>query len=211
MRDDCRLLTRPRDCLSDLSRVDTWAGIDVGGRRKGFHGAAVDERELVAGPERLGTVREAVDWLSSLRPRLVAVDSPISVAPDDERSRPCERDLSRSVCGIRFTPPRSLLDSSPYYEWIVHGLELYEALAVERLRAVECFPTASFTRWAGPRGGGSRAAWTREALGLDLRLNQDGRDAVAAALTARCCELDQVEWFGEIVVPVAGASRASPR
>src|SRR2546426_12358849 len=104
MRDDCRLLTRPRDCPSDLSRVDTWAGIDVGGRRKGFHGAAVDEYGLVAGPERLGTVREAGVWPSSLPPRLGARDSPISGPPGGQGPRPGGRELAPFGRGDRLTP-----------------------------------------------------------------------------------------------------------
>jgi predicted nuclease with RNAse H fold len=171
----------------------------------------VSARGLVAGPLRLRTVDDAAAWLVELQPRLVAVDSPISCAPAGERSRPCERALARSVCGIRYTPPREVLGSSRYYEWIEHGLELYEALDAAGLRTVECFPTASFTRWAGSRGSRSRAAWTRDALGLDLRLNQDGRDAIGAALTARCCELGRAERFGEIAVPLAGSARSGPR
>ena len=107
------------------------------------------------------------------------------------------------MCGIRFTPDLEQLSGNPYYEWIRHGLELYEALAAAGLRAIECFPTASFTRWAGPRGDLSRAAWTRGALALALPHGQDGRDAVAAALTARSAAAGRVEFFGVIAVPLA--------
>jgi predicted nuclease with RNAse H fold len=188
-----------------------YAGVDVGARRKGFHAAAIDSRGLSAGPVRLPTVDDTTAWLVELQPRLVAVDSPISCAPDDERSRPCERALASTVCGIRYTPSCDVLASSRYYEWIEHGLELYVALATAGLRTVECFPTASFTRWAGPRGSRSRAAWTRGALGLDLRLNQDGRDAIAAAFTARASDLGQVEQFGEIAVPLGRTARSDLR
>jgi predicted nuclease with RNAse H fold len=182
-----------------------WAGVDVGGRRKGFHAAAVDDRALVAGPVRLPSVAQAVEWLLGVDPSVVAVDSPRAPAPDGLRSRPEERALAREICALRYTPERSRLDANPYYEWIVHGFELYAALDDAGLAAIECFPTASFTCWAGRRGDRSRASWTRAALGalgVTGRSNQDERDAVAAALTARCSERGEARRFGAIVVPV---------
>jgi predicted nuclease with RNAse H fold len=185
-----------------------WAGVDVGGRRKGFHLAVVDARRLRGGPVRKQTVRRAVDWLLWHAPRLVAVDSPIEPAADGLRSRPEERQLAGTVCRLRYTPHRAALGANRYYDWILHGLELYAALDEAGLEAFECFPTASFTRWAGPRGDATRAAWTRGALGslglpgIPARLNQDGRDAIAAALTARCLDQGRAERIGQIVVPL---------
>ena len=181
--------------------------MDVGGRRKGFHAAAVDEEALLAGPVRLTDVRGAVAWLRQVEPRLVAIDSPRSPAPSGRLSRTEERELARRVCGIRYTPNQARLESNSFFEWIEHGLELYAALERAGLLAIECFPTASFTRWAEPRGEETRASWTRRAvagLGLDgvpRRMNQDGRDAIAAALTARAHHLGQTDSFGAIVVP----------
>ena len=134
--------------------------MDVGGRRKGFHLAIVDDARLRAGPVRVAGVREAVRWLCWRSPRLIAVDSPRAPAPTGDRSRPEERLLARSVCGIRYTPERALLRSSRYYAWILNGLALYAALEEAGLEAIECFPTASFTRWAGARGSRTRAALT---------------------------------------------------
>jgi predicted nuclease with RNAse H fold len=186
-----------------------WAGVDVGGKRKGFHAAVVDEEGLVADPAHLTKPAEVADWVREAGASVVAVDSPRSAAPDGCRSRDCERDLRRRICGIRYTPARGLLDGSPYYAWIVHGLELYRALAQGRLTVIECFPTASFTRWDRPRGTRTRAAWSRsclEALGLPAtRFGQDGRDAVAAALTARAYDTGSFESIGDIVVPLPGS------
>ena len=186
-----------------------WAGVDVGGRRKGFHVAVIDDRRLRAGPVRKQTVRQVVDWLQWHAPHLVAVDSPCAPAPEGWLSREEEREVFRRICGIRYTPALTALKKNvKYYEWILRGLDLYRALDAAGLRAIECFPTASFTRWAGPRGTRSRAAWTREAVagfavtGIPERLNQDGRDAIAAALTARAHSLDQTESLGAIVVPL---------
>ena len=82
---------------------------------------------------------------------------------------------------------------------------------------MECFPTASWTAWLGPRAGRSRAAWTARGLewlraqgvtGLDEVRNQDERDAVAAALTGRQAVRSgaTVARFGWLAVPRASSS-----
>jgi hypothetical protein len=55
-----------------------WAGVDVGGPRKGFHSVVIDDRNIVAGPHR-GSAPATAQWLAELGPTLTAVDSPISV------------------------------------------------------------------------------------------------------------------------------------
>lgn len=197
----------------------TVVGIDVGGKRKGFHGCAIDGEEIVAGPTRLRTVATAAEWVAALAPTTVALDSPCEPAPTGERSRPDERDFAKAhICGIRWTPEKAGL-VGPYYAWIVHGLQLYAALeeAVPAADLIEVFPTAAWTRWIGPCEDSRRAAWTSagiEVLGesaLDLRdlaaktgkprLNQDDRDAIAAALVARQHEEGKTVAYGEIIVP----------
>jgi predicted nuclease with RNAse H fold len=189
-----------------------YAGIDVGGRGKGFHAAALAATEVVAGPQRLANVEAVLQWLDALRPSVVALDSPMTCAPPGEGSRACERALMKEVCGIRWTPDETKLEGNPYHEWIVCGRELYEALDRERARTrwevIEVFPTASWTVWAGRRGSVGRARWTCAALerlavgGLPRRrLNQDDRDAIAAAITAELHAQGKSRSFGEIVVP----------
>jgi hypothetical protein len=56
----------------------------------------------------------------------------------------------------------------------------------------------------------TRGVDARGAQALDLgrapaRLNQDERDAIAAALTARAHERGETERFGDIVVPLGDA------
>lgn len=194
-----------------------WAGVDVGARRKGYHLALVDDRRLRAGPVRKAHAAEAVRWLQWRAPLLVAIDSPRAPAPDGDRSRAEERTLARAVCHLRYTPDRAALTGSRYYAWVLRGLELYDLLEQAGFTVVECFPTASFTRWIGPRGSRTRAAWTQEALrqsglaGVPRRLNQDGRDAIAAALTARAHDLGLTESFGPIAVPLSATARADLR
>lgn len=188
-------------------RERRWAGVDVGGHGKGFDVAVVNRGGLVSRPRRLKSATAVVDWLRPKSPELVAVDSPRAPAPQGARARQCERDLSREVCGIRWTPDRAALDlGGAYYDWVRNGLELYSALHKAGLVAIEVFPTAAWTRWGGPRDA-SRAAWSRRVLaelgleGLPARLNQDARDAVAAALTARLYDEGNAQCFGPIVVP----------
>jgi hypothetical protein len=135
--------------------------------------------------------------------------------PEDLRARrrvlARRRELARAICGIRWTPERSRLAGNPYYEWVEHGLELYDALAaagIARDRLLEVFPTAAWTVLAGPRAGRPRSDWSAAAL-ADLglaglpsrRLGQDDRDSVAAALVARLHTEGRTRAFGEIIVP----------
>jgi predicted nuclease with RNAse H fold len=191
-----------------------WAGIDVGGRRKGFHGAAVDLDGLIDPPRQMATPAECIEWLHVVKPRVIAVDSPRTCAPDGKTCREGERALAGQICGIRWTPAQAKLSNNPYYEWIEHGLELYELLRTHEAelgwQVIEVFPTASWTVWAGRRGSRSRARWSAAAfadLKLDglpsRRLNQDDRDAIAAALTARLYPRG-TRAFGEIIVPKPG-------
>lgn len=191
-----------------------WAGVDVGGERKGFHVAVVDGARLVD-VRAIASPAAVAGWLAEVQPLLVAVDSPVAPAPAGERSRPDERAFARAgICGIRFTPERATIaaprpNGDNYYGWIRNGFTLYDELAQAGLRAVECFPTASWTRWGGPRSGRGRGAWSEGVLrglalgGLPERLDQDCRDAVGAALTARAHTAGQTEIFGAIVVPSA--------
>jgi predicted nuclease with RNAse H fold len=149
-----------------------------------------------------------VGWLRERRPRVIGIDSPCRPAPDGMRLRECEREVARSVCGIRWTPDAARLEGNPYYEWVRNGLELYRGLDGAAV-LLEVFPTAAWTRWTGPRGSQSRAAWSRRALaelpvkGVPPRTSQDMRDAIAAAVTARLYEEGRVEMFGDIAVPLA--------
>jgi predicted nuclease with RNAse H fold len=198
--------------------LQRWAGVDVGAS-KGFDIAVIDRHGVVAGPERITEACEVVRWLRDHDPRVVAVDSPRSPAHDTELFRPSERELVRAgVCCIRYTPnERALAGNAIYYAWIANGFKLYAALTAEQpavgWEVIECFPTATWARLGGPRGKRSRARWSRKVLeGLALgslpsRMNQDARDAIGAALTARLHDDGKTEVFGdEIVVPVASTS-----
>ncbi len=191
-----------------LGRVATWVGVDVGGKRKGFDVAVIDDRRVLA-LQSHRTCRQVVDIVIENRPAVVAIDSPRSCAPDGQAARGGELQLAKCICGIRWTPDARRVHASAYYAWILQGLALFDALAARGVDAIEVFPTASWTRWHGARGPRTRAAWTRQGLaalgleGVPARTNQDQRDAIAAAMTARQHSLALTETMGDIVVPVS--------
>lgn len=184
-------------------------GVDVGGERKGFDVAVLDADRVVHLSAREG-VADVVSLVARFSPTIIAVDSPRSCAPAGHNLREGERRLRAAVCGIRWTPARERLDGNPYYGWVLHGLRLYDALAASNSSAevIECFPTASWTRWHGPRGSRSRADWSTAALaalklaGVPPRTTQDQRDAIGAAATAGAYAQGHTESFEEIVVPL---------
>jgi predicted nuclease with RNAse H fold len=198
-----------------------WIGVDVGGKRKGFDVAVIDERRLVALVSGLGR-RAVVHLVEAERPAVVGIDSPRCFARTGRTARAGERALARAICRIRWTPDQAAVEGNPYYAWISEGLELFGALADQNIELIEVFPTASWTRWFGSKGAESRAVWTKGGVyvlglaGIPARTNQDQRDAIAAAVTARQHTQGTTESFGEIVVPVTlvrspGATSAAGR
>lgn len=171
----------------------------------------MSDTDLVAAAA-LPTAAAVVEWLRTLPPLAgaVAVDAPCCLAPPGARCRPDETAfLALDICKLYSTPsPETLAARTDgFYSWIENGLELYAALAAAGFAADECFPTASWTRWSGKREGRSRAAWSRAALqaqglaGVPERQNQDQRDAIGAALTARAHSRGESQQIGAIVVP----------
>jgi predicted nuclease with RNAse H fold len=186
--------------------MDRWLGVDVGGKRKGFDIALINDRRVLALADHLNR-EKIIQLVETKRPTVVAIDSPRCCAPPRQTTRWGERQLAKSICGIRWTPDESRVHASPYYAWIVEGLALFDALAAHDVEVIEVFPTASWTRWHGPRGTSTRSAWSKQGLarlGLEdvpTRTNQDQRDAIAAAVTARQQTQGMTETLGEIVVP----------
>lgn len=194
--------------------MDTWLGVDVGGKRKGFDIALIDDRSVRALEARL-PCSAVVELIEADRPKVVAIDSPRCCAPEGQTTREGERRLAKAICGIRWTPDSQHVHAGAYYEWIVQGLALFDALAARDVGVIEVFPTAAWTRWFGARAPATRSAWSRRGLAslglLDLppRTNQDQRDAIAAAVTARQHSHGKTETIGEIVVPAGRWEPAS--
>jgi len=77
-----------------------WAGVDVGGRRKGFDVAVIDDCQVLALQKRL-TCGQVVDLLMENCPAVIAIDSPCCNAPDGCTARDGELQLNKSISGIR--------------------------------------------------------------------------------------------------------------
>jgi hypothetical protein len=98
-----------------------WVGVDVGGKRKGFDVAVIDDRRVLALQGHL-TCRQVVDIVVGNRPAVVAIDSPRSYAPEGRAARDGELQLARSICRIRWTPDARRVRGSAYYAWILEGV-----------------------------------------------------------------------------------------
>ena len=188
--------------------VARWIGVDVGGKRKGFDVAVIDDQRVLDLRNHLSCAPRSPPWSLEHHPNVVAVDSPRTCAPDgqtarddepparqvdlrhplDTRGKPGARErLLRldprraSICSRRSPPagPRSSRCSRP-----PRGLA----------------GTESEARGPARPGAGEALA----ALGLDGRpawTNQDQPDAIAAAMTGRQHSLGRTETIGAIVVP----------
>ena len=195
--------------------MSAWVGVDVGGKRKGFDVAVIDDRRVLALQGHL-TREQVADLAMQYQPVAIAIDGPCCCACEGRTARDGELQIARAICGIRWTPDERHVHASAYYAWILEGLALFHALAAHHVEVLEVFPTASWTRWQGKRGSRTRAAWTRQglaALGLDgvpARTNQDQRDAIAAAMTARQHSLGLTETIGDIVVPASRGDVQAP-
>jgi hypothetical protein len=86
----------------------------VGGKRKGFDVAFIDDRRVLVLVGKLDrdTVIELVE---THRPTLVAIDSPRCCAAEGQTTRDGERQLAKEICGIRWTPDAQQVRGRPYY------------------------------------------------------------------------------------------------
>lgn len=107
----------------------TVIGIDVGGRRKGFHAVALTGGTY-AGQLASRDVHELSHWCQAvMQARLIAIDAPCRWSADG-RARPCERQLNARGIRCFATPTRALAVAHPtdYYGWMLQGEALYAAL-----------------------------------------------------------------------------------
>jgi len=168
-------------------------GVDVGGKRKGFDVALIDDHRvcsLASGLDRNAVVR----FVALERPMVVAIDSPRCCASQGKKTRDGELQVNTSICGIRWTPDSDSVRQKPYYAWILEGLTLFEALAKQKVEVIEVFPTASWTRWFGKRGSQTRAKWSRrglELLGLEGTPSTSNQDRRTARELVRVCQIER--------------------
>jgi predicted nuclease with RNAse H fold len=207
-----------------------WIGVDVGGDRKGFDLAIIDDAGLLSLRGRLNCA-DVAGIVEDVNPLVVAIDSPCCCAARGQTTRECERTLARRICGIRWTPEAAAVNASDYYGWVIRGLELYGALQSVAVDVIEVF-----RQRPGPDGsasGGLGRARSGPAMGCPgsaERCADPDQPGPAGCGRGRAhgsptqCRL--TESIGEIVVPLAeagpstgqiaparaaGGSSASPR
>jgi len=186
--------------------LQTYLGVDLTSstaRPSGY--AVLDEqtRLLAVGP--VATNEEILLLASHWRPRLVALDAPLSWPSDPEsRGRQCELLLAHEGIGTFRTTRRTII--RPLVE---RGIGLAAAVRSQGFEVIEVYPYGSKVRLFGrpipkkttPEG----RAWLRrrlEALVADLAgyqgtLNHDELDAVVGAYTALLYDCGLAEEVGD--------------
>lgn len=202
----------------------TVVGIDAGGPRKGFHavaltGGAYAAQLATSDPEAL-----ALWCRSEVQARVIAIDAPCRWSRDG-RARPCERELRQQGIICFASPTRQTAASHPsgYYNWMLQGEALYQALEASHplisrlpIEGPACFETFPHAITWHLRGGNAQAAQKRtqrrellQQAGIDLAAltSIDWIDAALCALTAHhaasggaCVHYGESET-GWIVVP----------
>lgn len=106
-------------------------GMDVGGKKKGFHGVALADGRFhgqfcAAGPTAAG---QMAAWCRSLGAGIVAIDAPCRWRAGND-ARLSERELMRAGIPCFSTPDEEEAKSHPtdYYGWMVAGMSLYAEL-----------------------------------------------------------------------------------
>ncbi len=120
------------------------AGIDVGGKKKGFH-VVVLRGPTILGVKVTSDPREVVRWCSELGVTIVAVDAPCGWTRGVERkSREAEAMLAQLGYSAHATPTRERALQSSFYEWMLNGEQLYQALGADYPLFRGEYPTPRF-------------------------------------------------------------------
>ena len=200
-------------------------GIDVGGKRKGFHAVALRDGKFF---EQITSCcpTEIADWCFSINPAVIAIDAPCKWSLNGS-SRLAERDINIGgeiiQCFKTPTCERASNNQSGFFGWVLNGHDLYEALSSHyplfdekvnetKRTCIETFPHAVVCTLAGRVVSARLKAKTRrEALRNagydDSELpNIDFVDAALCAITAKAFLDDKYSCFGDpeegfIVVP----------
>ena len=122
-------------------------GLDVGGMKKGFHGAFLPLKAgKITGLFHAGTAQDAVRAIQSLRGTCaaVAIDAPPRARIAAPHTREAERGLLKLGYRVQWTRRASNARNLP--EWMRRGELLWKALACAfpKARLFETFPTASY-------------------------------------------------------------------
>lgn len=180
----------------------TVVGIDVGGKRKGFHAVAITGGDYSSN-KATKNVKKLSHWCrETVRAQVIAVDAPCGWS-NDGHSRPAEWALMQKGIWCFSTPTRAKTvgHRTNHFGWMLRGEELFRALnddypifrnlpVAGRNCYFETFPHAITWHLRGGNADASKKRTQRRALlaqaEIDLTelTNIDLVDAALCALTA---------------------------
>ena len=177
-------------------------GIDVGGKRKGFHAVLLSSQRIQAVFEHTDPV-QLVAWSLSHQPAVVAIDAPCGWSTSGG-SRESERSLAyqgkRIPCFC--TPTRARAAQSRFYDWVFNGEQLYQAFQRQSITPIETYPhgVSEIILQRSPlpakKQARRQAALAKMGLLAPCLTSVDLIDAALAALTADAFREHQTHAFG---------------
>jgi predicted nuclease with RNAse H fold len=200
-------------------------GVDVGGRRKGFHAVALRDNKFV-GLKTSIDVPTIVDWCQEKQAVAIGVDSPCQWSLTG-RARQAECALMKNGVWCFATPTLKIAEnhSTDNYGWMLAGAELFSLLKTHyhlfdgqpidsKPVCFETFPQAVACALAGKVVSARQKSHVRRKLlkeiGIDTSFlpNIDFVDAALCAVTAYYLLSGKVNAYGNIaegfiVVPTA--------
>ncbi len=199
-------------------------GVDVGGRKKGFHAVALHDGQFF---DKLHscTAEAVVAWCRDMDASAVGVDAPCAWSLTGTR-RPCERELAAIGVQAFATPSVATGQCHPFYAWMVNGAELFRLLAKDyalyngreslpnRPLCFETFPHAIACALAGEtllakdKRVDRPGLLTRAGIATDHLRNIDEVDAALCAVASHRLLTGHITDYGDgvegfIVVPSA--------
>jgi predicted nuclease with RNAse H fold len=191
------------------------AGIDVGGKKKGFHAVALRDGAYL-GQLTSCDPKVIADWCRKIGARLIGIDAPCRWSTTG-RARPAEQELMAEGIWCFATPSRKAADARTdgYYAWMMNGAKLFRHLETShplfdgdsRKRSAtacfETFPQAIACALAGKIVPAKKKRVDRRNIlklaGIEIAAlsNIDTVDAALCALTAHYFALGRVKMYGE--------------
>jgi predicted nuclease with RNAse H fold len=202
------------------SSTQTVVGIDVGGKRKGFHAVALLGGQFIRKTTDLDP-SQIVAWSLEQKAKVIAVDAPCRWSLTGSCRR-AERCLVSKGIRCFATPVRTRAEAGKFYQWMLNGETLYQELATHYTLfdgtpilepiCIETFPHAIVCAMAERVVSSKHKAEVRRAAlwrrGYDTRNlpNIDFIDAALCAITAEEFRKGRYQCYGDcdegyIVVP----------
>lgn len=198
--------------MSNYARDTVVAGIDVGGRKKGFHAVVLCSNKFTI--LKHSDPKVIVNWIDGNGAQVVAVDAPCKWSINGS-SRSAEREMNRSGIKCFYTPSREKALNHNFYGWMLNGELLYQCLekstytcyheqnALGKVYA-ETFPHAIVRSHYGKNIPNGTKSVVRRQLLHDLLLdthiltNIDYLDAALCAYTALQYTKNNTKHYGDI-------------